>query len=428
MDLIAQWFKNNLDIIFFIYGLAFFVMGISILAKPKKGSVFKIADILWLLACFGLVHGINEWLDMWTIIKYQSKTIDLVRLICLIISFMFLFEFGKRLFIESIYEGMSKWQKEITRYLSWAIYLVLGIIILFISISEYADLWKTGSIWARYLLGFPGAFLTGISFFSYYRHEERFLKQAMVKHYFFLSGLAFILYGVLSGLVVPKADFFPSNWLNNDSFFSIMHIPVQVFRTLLAIIITLSVNGMIEFFEWENKAKLEKALVTDQLTGIYNRHGFFTLCEHLLKTADRQKIGIFMLYADLDNMKRINDTWGHQEGDLALIDASKMLTKVYRESDIIARIGGDEFVVIPVGISGDNVEINIDRLEKAIELHNLKSNRKYQLSISAGIAFYDPANPCSINELLDEADKSMYERKRNRRTLYKSLKGDGSNF
>ncbi len=69
MTLIYQWFQNNLDIVFCVYGLAFIIMGVTVLVQPKKGSAFKIADILWLLAAFGIVHGINEILDMWVIIK-----------------------------------------------------------------------------------------------------------------------------------------------------------------------------------------------------------------------------------------------------------------------------------------------------------------------------------------------------------------------
>jgi two-component system cell cycle response regulator len=160
--------------------------------------------------------------------------------------------------------------------------------------------------------------------------------------------------------------------------------------------------------------KMHTLLLTDELTGIYNRRGFFTLSEHQLKVAKRQMTGIYMLYADLDDLKGINDNWGHPEGDLALIDVANILRTNFRESDVIARIGGDEFVVIPVGTAGDNVDIIIDRLQKAIDLHNSVSNRSYRLSISAGAAFYDPASPCSIEELLAQGDKSMYERKKNR--------------
>ena len=92
--------------------------------------------------------------------------------------------------------------------------------------------------------------------------------------------------------------------------------------------------------------------ITDELTGIYNRKGFYTLASHLLKLAKRNKQGIFLLYADLDDMKEINDNYGHKEGDLMLIETANLLSRYYRESDIIARFGGDEFVVFPVAKSG----------------------------------------------------------------------------
>lgn len=411
--LIFQWFKNNLDIVFFFYGLAFFVMGISILVQPKKGSVFKIAYILWLLAWFGLVHGINEWLDMWTMIKYRSKTLDLIRLFCLITSYIFLFEFGKRLFIESIHKKLFKWQKKIVQYLSWGVYLSIVIFIFFGSASTYYDLFgETGSIWARYLLCFPGAIFTGLGFFSYYRREKRVLKQAKVKSYFLLSGSSFTIYGILSGLVVPRGDFFPANWLNTDSFFLTIHIPVQVFRAALAIIAAISVNGMIKIFNWESRRKLEEALVTDELTGIYNRRGFLTVAEQQLKMARRLKKGVLLLSADLDDLKDINDTLGHKEGDLALVETAKILKKSFRESDVIGRLGGDEFVVFQIENTETTSEILTARLQKNLELHNEKKDRNYKLSISVGIARCDPDCTYSLDEMLIQADKLMYEQKK----------------
>ncbi len=164
------------------------------------------------------------------------------------------------------------------------------------------------------------------------------------------------------------------------------------------------------------RKRLEEELralsLTDELTGLYNRRGFFTLTEHLLKTARRQKKEIFMLYADLDNMKEINDTLGHNEGDNALIDIANILKTCYRESDVVARIGGDEFAVIPVGTSNERVEIITTRLHKQLDILNAKGNRSYNLSVSTGITYYDPKNPSSIDELLTQADRLMYEDKR----------------
>lgn len=151
--------------------------------------------------------------------------------------------------------------------------------------------------------------------------------------------------------------------------------------------------------------------VTDELTGLYNRRGFFTLVEQQLKLFKRQNKGIFLLYADVDNLKEINDIFGHKEGDMALIDTANILRKNYREADIIARIGGDEFVVIPVETTGDNIDIISSRLQKSLKIHNAEKNHKHKLSISVGIAYYNPENPCSIDELMVQADKSMYKHK-----------------
>jgi len=155
--------------------------------------------------------------------------------------------------------------------------------------------------------------------------------------------------------------------------------------------------------------------ITDELTGLCNRRGFFTLAEQQLNLAKRQKKGICMLYADVDNLKGINDTLGHQKGDLALIDTSNLLKATFRESDIIARIGGDEFVVIPVGPERDNVEIITARFQQNLKNHNAKRSRSYKLSISFGVAYFDPENPCSIDELLAQGDKMMYDQKRLKR-------------
>jgi diguanylate cyclase (GGDEF)-like protein/PAS domain S-box-containing protein len=157
--------------------------------------------------------------------------------------------------------------------------------------------------------------------------------------------------------------------------------------------------------------KLRTLSITDELTGLYNRRGFFTMADHILKVAKRQQKGAYMLYADLDKLKIINDTWGHKEGDLALIDTASILRSTYRESDVIARIGGDEFAVLPAGTAGDNTENIVGRLTKNIENHNATKKRNYRLSMSCGISCFNPKDPCSLDELLAQGDKMMYRQK-----------------
>ncbi len=158
--------------------------------------------------------------------------------------------------------------------------------------------------------------------------------------------------------------------------------------------------------------KLRTLSLTDELTGLYNRRGFFTLAEQQLRIANRLKKGIFMIYTDLDNLKTINDTLGHGQGDQALMDTANMLKETFRESDIIARIGGDEFALIPVELIESSVSAITARLQRSLDKYNAKAMRGYRLSLSMGTAYYDPERPISLDELLKEADRSMYEQKK----------------
>jgi diguanylate cyclase (GGDEF)-like protein/PAS domain S-box-containing protein len=161
------------------------------------------------------------------------------------------------------------------------------------------------------------------------------------------------------------------------------------------------------------EAKLRTLSLTDELTGLYNRRGFFTVGEQLLKQSRRQGIGIFVVYADVDDLKEINDKWGHREGDMALIHAAGILRGTFRESDIIARIGGDEFVVFAMETAKTGPEKLEDRLQSIMNTHNAR-NQRYKLSLSAGIAYCAPECLHSVDELLIQGDQLMYERKKSK--------------
>jgi len=162
--------------------------------------------------------------------------------------------------------------------------------------------------------------------------------------------------------------------------------------------------------------ELRELTLTDELTGLYNRRGFFTLSGQQIRMANRHKNKVFILYADLDNLKVINDAIGHQEGDLVLTEAARILKESFRDSDIIARIGGDEFVVMPIGTTELEAKITIERLYRNLEIANRERKAKYSLSLSVGIAYYDPEQPCSIAELLAWGDRAMYENKKDKKS------------
>jgi diguanylate cyclase (GGDEF)-like protein len=153
----------------------------------------------------------------------------------------------------------------------------------------------------------------------------------------------------------------------------------------------------------------------DDLTGLYNRRGFFTLAEQELKSARRKGTELFLIFGDLDNIKEINDTLGHKEGDHALIETSRMLKENFRDSDIIARVGGDEFVILGIKSLETSTNHLINRFEKILHHHHLHRKGHYPLSMSLGIVFFNPQDPCSLDILLAQADKRMYENKQKKR-------------
>jgi diguanylate cyclase (GGDEF)-like protein len=165
--------------------------------------------------------------------------------------------------------------------------------------------------------------------------------------------------------------------------------------------------------------RAEEALRTlsikDDLTGLYNRRGFFALAEQGLKTAQRMETEMLLIYGDLDDLKKINDTFGHKEGDQALMVISQILKESFRESDIIARIGGDEFVILAMNGFETSAEKLIDRFKQVLSDYRLQTNPSHKLAMSFGIACFDPKNPSSIDALLVEADKSMYKNKQKKR-------------
>lgn len=165
------------------------------------------------------------------------------------------------------------------------------------------------------------------------------------------------------------------------------------------------------------EAEILALSITDPLTGLHNRRGFLSLAGQQLKLSTRNKSGALLFFVDLDGLKRINDTMGHEEGDKALIEAATVLKETFRASDIIARLGGDEYAALTVDIPEENSEIFTARLQSLIDTRNNQENGRYRLSISVGCAYYDPEYPCSIHELMASADKLMYEQKQNKKGL-----------
>lgn len=152
----------------------------------------------------------------------------------------------------------------------------------------------------------------------------------------------------------------------------------------------------------------------DELTGLLNRRGLLKQAAPYFDFARRQKENLLLLFIDLDGMKKINDEFGHNEGDNALISTAAILNRSFRSSDIIARLGGDEFTVLVTDLNADK-EDAITRLNENLKAYNADETRGHKLAFSIGVATLEPERMTCFEELLEQADQAMYEQKRMKR-------------
>ncbi len=156
---------------------------------------------------------------------------------------------------------------------------------------------------------------------------------------------------------------------------------------------------------------LRSLSLIDDLTGLYNRRGFSDLGEQHLKLARRSARAVLLVYLDVDDLKTINDTLGHQMGDRALTRVADVLRETFRQSDIIARIGGDEFAVMALEASEENESHLLDRLKKRFKEVNRESTVPYELSVSVGAARFPGDGTTRLEDLLVQVDDAMYRDK-----------------
>jgi diguanylate cyclase (GGDEF)-like protein len=163
------------------------------------------------------------------------------------------------------------------------------------------------------------------------------------------------------------------------------------------------------------ECELRSQSIVDELTSLYNRRGFFTLSDQQMKIATRHQKSMMLIFFDLDNLKWINDALGHNYGDEALKVAAEVIRESFRNSDILARIGGDEFVAMVLDATPDDASL----LEKRMSAKLMECNREekfgIKLSISMGYSYFDPFSPKTVDDMLRQADSMMYENKRSKR-------------
>ena len=158
--------------------------------------------------------------------------------------------------------------------------------------------------------------------------------------------------------------------------------------------------------------RLEELSLIDPLTGVSNRRGFETLVDQQMKLARRERLCVHVLFVDVDGMKSINDTFGHSEGDRALVLVARVLRAACRDADVVARIGGDEFAVAMT--NDDDAFGVVRRISSAVEELGAANRLPFELSVTIGLATHDPGDVWSLEVLLANADEAMYTRKRNK--------------
>jgi diguanylate cyclase (GGDEF)-like protein/PAS domain S-box-containing protein len=163
----------------------------------------------------------------------------------------------------------------------------------------------------------------------------------------------------------------------------------------------------------QSQASFLTLALHDDLTGLLNRRGFSILAEQQIKIVQRTNEPFLLIFVDIDRLKNINDTWGHDVGSKAIAETADILRSGFRHSDILARFGGDEFVILALE-SGPSAETAIRaHLKLTLEAANSRPNRSYRLSLSIGMVSNDPRKSC-VGDLLAKADALMYKEKKDK--------------
>jgi len=277
MNIDHNFFTPYMDVVFFFYGLAFFVLGIITIFCINSHSRFELTQIIRWLGGFGFIHSLLEWMDLWRILHGDSENQMLVRLVILNLSFIFLFEFGRRLFCSTIPKNRILHPQ--------VIYPLLIIPILTaVLVSEQHHL--AFEISSRHLLGFFGSILSAWGIIRYYHQKIKPVIYApdvpylqslykgntfwYMKYACYGAMLGFSAYALFGGLVVPRASELLGNWLNYDFFLASLGFPVQVARTGCAIIIVISTGIILRLFQIEIILENYRIKLNSSSSGIYS--------------------------------------------------------------------------------------------------------------------------------------------------------------
>jgi len=256
----AEFLNINHELILFVYGLVFFVLGFAITLQVRQSSRLDLARSLRWLAAFGITHAFSEWGDLFIPLQAGYLSENAVRvlytlhIILLAVSFVCLFEFGVTILRHL---GRAKWLKgvSITLLLAW---LFAAFVIALPQSIDHHYWRQTMVALARYFIGFPGGLLAAYGLRVYTLQRIKPLNVPQIVRMLQIAGLSLGVYAILSGLIPPPVNFFPGNWLNSETFTQVVGIPPWIFRSLIGLIIAITIIRSLEIFDLETERRIEE--------------------------------------------------------------------------------------------------------------------------------------------------------------------------
>jgi signal transduction histidine kinase len=260
MNFIQNFFAVNHDIIYFIYGLMFFVLGLAIALQSRHSSRLDLARNLTWLSAFGFLHGLNEWGDLFIPIQAEYLApalipiLHYIHLFLLATSFACLFEFGAAL-LDSL------------KHRKWLHILIAGLLVgwtlivfipLRIGITDFNTWHDTANTLARYFIGLPGGLLAAYALRKHTLQRITPFDVPQIVRALQAAANAMGLYALAAGLIVPPVNFFPGNWLNTDTFTRYLLVPPQLIRALIGLVMAWTTIRVLEIFDVETSRQIEE--------------------------------------------------------------------------------------------------------------------------------------------------------------------------
>jgi signal transduction histidine kinase len=273
IDNLNRFFELNWLLVFFAYGLVFFVIGLAVALQSRRHSRLELARALGWLAAFGLAHGLHEWGAIFIPIQAQYvdpviiKLLQMLQVVLLALSFTFLFQFGVELLRE-------RWPRLILLPLllvvGWALFFILP----GIAVTADFELWhQQANTWARYLLGFTGSIAAAVGLYYQAQHYIKPLNLQSIYRTLRIAGVCLLIYAILGGLIVPGGHFFPANWLNETAVQNAIGIPVPVFRSLVGLVLAFAIIRALDVFDMEVDQMIEQMQIEQSLAVERDRIG-----------------------------------------------------------------------------------------------------------------------------------------------------------